>query len=67
MTSTVRLPVGQDVHTAPCFWQKVQPQARAGISFGSGRQSSLNFMLPQWQVPRIRMVEQTMQFVTPIE
>ena len=27
----MRLPVGHEVHTPPCFWQNVQPQARTGI------------------------------------
>src|SRR5437764_10699731 len=50
---TLSAPEAQEVHTPPCFWQKVQVQARAGISLGSGRQSSVNEMLPQWHLPVI--------------
>ena len=48
---TTSAPVGQDVHTPPCFMQNEQVQARAGISTGSGIQSSSYAMLPQWQLP----------------
>ena len=50
-TSMRSLPSGFDVHTPPCFVQKVQSHARAGISRGSGSQSSVKPMLPQWQLP----------------
>jgi hypothetical protein len=49
-------PLGHEVQTPPCFVQKLHVQARAGISTGSGRQSSVNEMLPQWQPPRISML-----------
>src|ERR1043165_3372866 len=52
-TVTRSAPFGLDVHTPPCFTQKVQPQARAGISTGSGSHVSAKAMLPQWQRPRI--------------
>ena len=57
MLSSVRLldPVGEEVQTPPCFAQNEQVQARAGISDGSGRQSSANEILPQWQRPEINM------------
>jgi hypothetical protein len=42
LTLTVSDPVGQEVQTPPCFAQDEQVQARAGISDGSGRQSSAN-------------------------
>src|SRR5690242_8726349 len=48
-------PPGHDVQTPPCRVQNVHEQARAGISVGSGVQSSANAMLPQWQLPEIRM------------
>ena len=48
---TLILPAGLEVHTPPCFTQKVQPQARAGISFGSGSHVRPKAMLPQWQLP----------------
>ena len=44
---TVNEAVGQEVQTPPCFTQNEQPQARAGISPGSGCQSSTKEMLPQ--------------------
>jgi hypothetical protein len=47
LTLTVSDPVGQDVQTPPCFAQNEQVHARAGISDGSGRQSSANEILPQ--------------------
>ena len=53
---TVSEPVGQEVHTPPCLRQNEQEQALAGISFGSGCQSSLKEMLPQWQAPEISML-----------
>jgi hypothetical protein len=40
-------PRGVEVQTPPCFVQKEQPQARAGISLGLGSQSSAKIMLPQ--------------------
>jgi hypothetical protein len=46
-TVTLSEPVGQAVHTPPCFVQKEQVQARAGIRDGSGSQFSENPMLPQ--------------------
>jgi hypothetical protein len=55
LTLTVSDPVGQEVQTPPCFAQNEQVQARAGISDGSGRQSSVNEILPQWQRPEINM------------
>src|SRR3954453_10966583 len=50
---TFSAPAGHEVQTPPCFWQNVHEQARAGISAGSGRQSSVKAMLPQWHLPRI--------------
>src|SRR3954467_14108121 len=50
---TFSAPAGHEVQTPPCFWQNVHEQARAGISVGSGRQSSVKAMLPQWHLPRI--------------
>ena len=35
--------------------QNVHVHARAGIALGSGVQSSANAMLPQWQLPEMRM------------
>jgi hypothetical protein len=55
LTLTVSDPVGQEVQTPPCFTQNEQVQARAGISDGSGRQSSANEILPQWQRPEINI------------
>jgi len=55
LTLTVSDPVGQDVQTPPCFAQNEQVHARAGISDGSGRQSSANEILPQWQRPEINI------------
>src|SRR5262249_33182066 len=55
LTLTVSDPVGQEVQTPPCFAQNEQVQARAGISDGSGCQSSANEILPQWQRPEINM------------
>src|SRR5204863_8686635 len=55
-TVTLSAPAGQEVQTPPCFWQNVHEQARAGISVGSGRQSSVKAMLPQWHLPRISTV-----------
>src|SRR5215469_12321399 len=49
-------PVGHEVQTPPCFAQNEQVQARAGISDGSGRQSSAKEILPQWQRPEINMI-----------
>jgi len=46
-------PVGQAVQTPPCRMQNEQEQARAGISVGSGDQSSTNEMFLQWQLPTI--------------
>src|SRR5262245_28173446 len=56
LTLTVSDPVGQEVQTPACFAQNEQVQARAGISDGSGRQSSANEILPQWQRPEINMI-----------
>ena len=53
-TVTCNEPCGWDVHTPPCFTQNVQPQARAGISTGSGSHASENKMFPQWQLPVIK-------------
>src|SRR5262249_12845982 len=50
---TVSNPVGQEVQTPACFAQNEQLQARAGISDGSGCQSSEKEILPQWQRPVI--------------
>src|SRR6516162_1844350 len=55
LTLTVSDPVGQEVQTPPCFTQNEQVHARAGISDGSGRQSSANEILPQWQRPEINI------------
>jgi hypothetical protein len=55
LTLTLSDPVGHEVQTPPCFAQNEQVQARAGISDGSGRQSSANEILPQWQLPDINM------------
>jgi hypothetical protein len=49
-------PPAQDVHRPPCLTQNEQEQARAGISRGSGCQSSLKEILPQWQAPEISMM-----------
>ena len=46
---------GFDVHTPPCFTQKLHPHARAGISTGSGSHASENRTLRQWQLPSITM------------
>jgi hypothetical protein len=48
-------PVGQEVQSPPCLAQNEQLQARAGISVGSGLQFSRNVMLPQWQLPEMRI------------
>jgi hypothetical protein len=55
LTITVSDPVGHEVQTPPCFAQNEQVQARAGISDGSGRQSSAKKILPQGQRPEINM------------
>jgi hypothetical protein len=47
LTSTFSEPAGHDVQTPPCLVQNEQVQARAGISSGSGCQSSANEMFPQ--------------------
>src|SRR6478736_6077082 len=54
-TLTLSTPRGFDVQTPPCLVQNSQPQARAGISTGSGSQVSENETLPQWHLPRISM------------
>src|SRR5919108_1484535 len=54
-TTTLSVPRGLEVQTPPCLTQNVQPQARAGISAGSGSQVSENEMFPQWHLPRISM------------
>jgi hypothetical protein len=64
-TSIRSEPVGQDVQTPPCLIQKEHEQARAGISVGSGCQSSWKEMLPQWQLPRMSMVRAPRVFATP--
>ena len=56
LTRTVSEPAEQDVHTPPCFTQNEHEHALAGISFGSGCQSSLKETLPQWQAPEMSMV-----------
>jgi hypothetical protein len=56
-------PAGNDGHYAAPradvelrgLTQKEQPQARAGISVGSGSQVSENEMFPQWHLPGINM------------
>ena len=57
-TVIVSAPLGVEVHTPPCFWQKVQPQARAGISAcsfpGWESHASENEMFPQWHRPWIK-------------
>src|SRR5687767_1117992 len=53
LRATSSAPRGFDVHTPPCFWQKVQSHARAGICVGSGSHVSENEMFPQWHLPRI--------------
>src|SRR5207302_6260643 len=55
LTLTLSDPPGHDVHTPPCFVQNEHVHARAGISDGSGGQSRVNDMLPQWQPPTISM------------
>src|SRR5882762_778519 len=50
-TATANLAFGFEVQTPPCFTQKVQPHARAGISGGSPFHSSSKAMLPQWHLP----------------
>src|SRR5262249_62436952 len=55
LTLPVSDPVGQEVQTPPYSAQKEQVQPRAGISGGSGRQSSANEIFPQWQRPEINM------------
>ena len=55
-TLTLSEPAGQEVQTPPCFVQKEQVQARAGISDGSGSHPSTNEMLPQWHLPVMTMV-----------
>src|SRR5262245_12464851 len=55
LTSILSEPAGQEVQTPPCLTQNEQVQARAGISDGSGRQSSVNEMFRQWQLPEISM------------
>lgn len=55
LTFTLSEPVGQEVQTPPCFVQKEQVQARAGISEGTGSQLSVNEMFPQWHLPEISM------------
>ena len=50
-TVMVRAPEGLEVQTPPCLVQKLQVQARAGISVGSGSHVSSKVILPQWQLP----------------
>jgi hypothetical protein len=53
---TRRLPVGHEVHTPPCLTQNEHPQARAGISLGSGCQSRVKLKFRQWQLPVMSML-----------
>jgi hypothetical protein len=48
-------PPGHEVHTPPCRTQNEHVHARAGIEAGSGAQSSAKAMLPQWQLPEVRI------------
>src|SRR5438132_11889038 len=57
LTVTFKAPRGLEVHTPPCLMQNEQPQARAGISVGSGSQVSENEMLPQWHLPWINITK----------
>src|SRR6267154_2499802 len=54
-TATASLAFGFEVQTPPCFTQKVQPHARAGISGGSPSHSSSKAILPQWHLPVMSM------------
>src|SRR5712664_659646 len=54
-TATASLALGFEVQTPPCFTQKVQPHARAGISGGSPSHSSSKAILPQWHLPLMSM------------
>ena len=49
-TSTSRVPLGQEVHAAVLYAKEHFADTR-GISAGSGCQSSLKLMFPQWQLP----------------
>jgi hypothetical protein len=40
----------------PCFRHSVQPQARTGIAGPAPGQSKVKRILPQWQLPLIRLV-----------
>src|SRR2546425_13019086 len=51
--TTLKMPRGLEVHTPPCLMQNEQPQARAGISVGSGSQVREKEMFPQWHLPWI--------------
>src|SRR3981081_2730387 len=53
--ATASLALGFEVQTPPCFTQKVQPHARAGISGGSPFHSSSKAILPQWHLPVMSM------------
>jgi hypothetical protein len=48
-----KLAAGLDVNTPPCFTQKEQPHARAGIALDSPGHSSEKVILPQWHLPLI--------------
>jgi hypothetical protein len=52
-TSTLSVATGSDVQTPPCLTQNEQVQARAAMCGASPSHSSVNAMLPQWQLPRI--------------
>src|SRR6266498_923364 len=53
LTATFNAPRGLEVHTPPCLMQNEQPQARAGISVGSGSQVREKEIFPQWHLPWI--------------
>src|SRR5687767_8916396 len=55
LTATSSAPAGLEVHTPPCLVQNEQPQARAGISAGSGSQVREKERFPQWHLPWINM------------
>jgi len=55
LATTLRIPLGLEVQTPPCFEQNEQLQARAGICAGSGSQVSEKERFPQWHLPSINM------------
>jgi hypothetical protein len=55
LTTTLRAPLGLEVHTPPCLVQNEHVQARAGISAGLGSQVREKEMFPQWHLPGISM------------